>query len=75
MLDNKTEIEFVPAEANNHYEITPYTFAPRVARRLVSRSYFDLGQGILNCIQDIYKEINPPPTYEGMVAKKEKNDI
>ena len=69
MLDNKIKVEFVPSKVNNHYEITPYTFAPRVAKRIVSRSYLDLGQGILNCIQDIYKEIKPLPTYEGAVIR------
>lgn len=72
MLDNKIKVEFLPSKAGNHYEITPYTFAPRVAKRIVSKTYLDLGQGILNCIQDIYKEVNPPPTHERMLAGKGK---
>ncbi|BCB96314.1 NAD-dependent epimerase [Dissulfurispira thermophila] len=61
MLDNKIEIEFIPTTDSLHYEITPYSFAPRVGKRLTSRTYLDLGQGILDCIYDIYKQINPKP--------------
>lgn len=58
MLDNKVAIEYKPASKSSHYEITPYVFAPKLAKRLVSRTYFDLGQGVLSYIQDIYNEIN-----------------
>jgi len=58
MLDNKVQIEYLPSKDGDHYEITPYTFTPKLARKIVSRTYLDLGQGILNCIQDVYKEIN-----------------
>jgi len=70
MLDNKIEIEYKPDETNYHYEIMPYTFALKLAKRLVSKSYFDLGQGILKCIQSIYKEHNTLPTYDGMIIKE-----
>ena len=70
MLDNKIEIEFADPEDNYHYEITPYTFAPKIAKRLVSRTYLDLGQGILKLIQSIYKDNNQLPTYEGLKEKE-----
>lgn len=69
ILDNKVEIEYRAAANNYHYEITPYTFTPKIAKRIVSKTYLDLGQGILNCIQNIYKEINPLPTYDGLMIK------
>jgi Nucleoside-diphosphate-sugar epimerases len=55
MLDNKINIEFLPPTETFHYEITPYSFSPRVGRRLTSKTYFDLGQGILDMIYDVYK--------------------
>lgn len=70
MLDNKIEIEYIPATSNYHYEITPYTFAPKLAKRIFSKTYLDLGQGILKSIQSIYKESNPLPTYDGLVVKE-----
>lgn len=71
MLDNKIKIDYIEPKFNYHYEITPYTFAPKLAKRIVSKTYFDLGQGILKCIQNIYKELNPLPTYDGMVIKEQ----
>jgi UDP-glucose 4-epimerase len=70
LLDNKIEIKYIQPNYNHHYEITPYTFAPKIARRVVSNSYLDMGQGILECIERIYKELNPLPTYDGLVAKE-----
>ncbi len=70
MLDNKIEIEFADPKDNYHYEITPYTFAPKLAKRLVSKTYLDLGQGILKLIQSIYKDNNPLPTYDGLIVKE-----
>lgn len=69
MLDNKIDIEYISASTNYHYEITPYTFAPKLAKRIIGKTYLDLGQGILKCIQSTYKEINSLPTYDGLVVK------
>ena len=69
MLDNSVDIEYRTPEFGYHYEITPYTFAPKLAKRMVSLTYLDLGQGILKSIQSIYKELNPLPTYDGLVVK------
>ena len=56
MLGNKIELEFLPTDSSLHYEITPYTFNPKIARRVISDSYLDLGQGLLQCLEDIYKK-------------------
>lgn len=58
MLENKIDIKYQPIASNYHYEITPYTFVPRIAKRIVNRTYLDLGQGILDCVQRIYDELN-----------------
>jgi len=56
MLGNKIELEFLPTDSSLHYEITPYTFSPKIARRVITDSYVDLGQGLLQCLDDIYRE-------------------
>ena len=56
MLGNRIELEFLPNKSNVHYEITPYSFTPRIAKKLVSGHYLDMGQGLLQCLKDIYKE-------------------
>lgn len=37
-----------------HYAITPYAFRPRVARKLVPTSYVDLGQGLVDVLQELH---------------------
>lgn len=64
ILGNKIELDFRPAKDTTHYEITPYSFAPRIGKRLISRTYFDLSQGMLETIHDLYKQINTQPNSE-----------
>ncbi len=71
MLDNTIEIEYVSSPNDDgHYEITPYTFAPKLAKKLVSHSYLDLGQGVLDIIHRLYKELNPLPVYDKLIIKE-----
>ena len=72
MLDNKIEVKYIQSSFTYHYEITPYTFAPKLAKRLINRSYVDLGQGILKCIQSAYKELSTLPTYDGLIVKEKE---
>lgn len=58
ILNNNIELEFLPSVTNTHYEITPYTFNPRVAKKLVSNEYYDLGQGIIECLYEIKGELD-----------------
>lgn len=71
MLDNKIEVEYVAATDNYHYEITPYTFAPKMAKRIISKTYLDLGQGILECLKRAYQDIYQAPTYNELIVEKE----
>lgn len=71
MLDNKIKVEFLPADKNHHYEITPYSFAPKMGKRLTSKTYLDLGQGILDSISTIYKDVNPLPVYDNVLVKEQ----
>jgi len=75
MLNNKIEIEYLPSKSNIHYEITPYNFAPKIARKILHKTYLDIGEGILNCIQEMYKEINLSSAHEMVVSKKMETSI
>lgn len=54
IMSNKIEIEYLPSIDNFHYEITPYSFTPKIAKKLVAKTYLDMGQGILECLNEIY---------------------
>ncbi len=65
MLNNKIELEFLPPVSDTHYEITPYTFNPKVAKKLVSNEYYDLGQGILECLAEVKRKLDVNHKNEG----------
>ena len=69
MLDNKVDIKFLPPQPSTHYEITPYSFAPKIGKRLLSKTYLDLNQGMLETIYSMYKGLNPLPRYENISVK------
>lgn len=54
ILGNRVEIEFTGAKGEDHYGITPYSFVPKIGQKLVSHYYIDMGQGLLECINEIY---------------------
>jgi len=58
ILNNEIVVEYSKHREEAHYEITPYNFKPRVAKKHVLSDYYDLGQGILDCIHDVYDQLN-----------------
>ena len=54
IFQGKISIEYSHESEPGHYEITPYSFKPRVARKMIASSYYDLGQGILDVIHEVY---------------------
>ena len=61
ILGGKVEITFSPEQRNpEHYEMTPYRFTPRVARKIVPNVFVDIGQGILDLVEEVYQENGPP---------------
>ena len=38
-----------------HYRITPYSFRPRMPKKLVSQHYVDLGAGLKDCLEEIHQ--------------------
>ena len=66
ILGNKISIEYRSSEKNtDHYEITPYTFKPKLAKRLFTNTYVDLGQGIIQILSHIYTNDFPHKKHNG----------
>lgn len=72
MFDNKIEIEYKPEVNSYHYEITPYVFAPKIAKRLLISAYHDLGQGVLDCIYTMARELPGAKTCDIVKIKDKK---
>ena len=58
ILENKVELEFVPANNEEHYELTPYNFSPKLARKITDSSHVDLGQGIVDLLNNLHAAKN-----------------
>ncbi|MFH0779325.1 MAG: NAD(P)-dependent oxidoreductase [Parcubacteria group bacterium] len=57
MLNNKVELEFrEQGQSSHHYNITPFEFAPKLAKKITGYTHIDLGQGILDLMNTLYKE-------------------
>lgn len=55
IVGKPVEVEYVKdlPPLLGHYTVTPYSFQPRIARKLVSSYYLDMGQGLLDCLHEI----------------------
>lgn len=58
ILGNKVEIEFEELTPDSlrsaHYSLTPYSFIPKIGYKLTTNRYLDMGQGLLECINEIH---------------------
>ena len=54
ILQNEDSLK-EPDSSNLHYSVTPYSFnKPQIARKLISNFYLDMGQGLLDCLDEIH---------------------
>lgn len=58
IFNNEIDIDYTDEKMEEHYEITPYTFRPKVARKYTLDYYHDLGQGVLESVYDVYQELS-----------------
>ena len=55
ILGNRPEVSFKASETDApHYAITPYSFVPKIGQKLTTPEYTDMGQGLLECINEIH---------------------
>ena len=70
MLGKEIEFVFDRDDSNPHYMITPYSFSPRLGKKLIHPVQFDFGQGVLRIIEDMHRELNPDMhNVEGYLVK------
>jgi len=56
MLGLPHDVEFIDTDRPGHYVRTPYAYLPRLGRKYVPPMHVDLGQGLLELIDDIQRE-------------------
>lgn len=57
ILNNEIKITYDNKNYEGHYQLTPYSFRPKVALKIALKNHHDLGQGILDCIYDEYEHL------------------
>jgi UDP-glucose 4-epimerase len=62
ILGRPDSVEFVEAVHDGHYVRTPYAYQPRVGRKYVPSLHVDLGQGLLQLIDEVREELEHPRT-------------
>lgn len=53
IMSGEVEIKFTGSSNGAHYEMTPYSYAPKAGQKLTSNQFVDLGQGLLECLAEI----------------------
>ena len=65
MLGGSVEIVYENSKSETHYQVTPYSFNPKIGKKLTSNYYVDMGQGLLNIMSEIDAAIHKN-RHEGM---------
>jgi len=53
IFNNEIDIEYLPGVNKHHYTITPHTYKPQTAIRLIPQPFHDLGQGLLELLHEM----------------------
>lgn len=58
MVGKRLEFIFEYKKTKEHYEITPYSFNPKIGSKYTPALHVDLGQGILKVIEEQFRDVN-----------------
>ncbi|MCR5688352.1 MAG: NAD(P)-dependent oxidoreductase [Lachnospiraceae bacterium] len=53
ILNRDLKVDYSNQSSELHYDVTPYTYKPRSNYKLVNDLYHDLGQGLIECLEEI----------------------
>jgi UDP-glucose 4-epimerase len=65
MIGDHVTIEYLPSQRKAHYKITPYNFSPKLGRKMVNNPHIDMGQGLLQCMAELYEKVHQEKIEEG----------
>lgn len=76
MIDKKIEIDIRPSDRKAHYKITPYNFSPKLGRKLTTNPHIDMGQGLLQCMAEIYEHLHKEKSLQfGLLINDTKKEL
>lgn len=59
MLGKELKINYQNDPDSGHYQVTPYSFMPKMGRKLIPPLTVDLGQGILKAMEEEHRSLHP----------------
>lgn len=59
IFHNKIKLKYLPKKSETHYKLSPYSFNPKLGKKLSNNPHIDLGQGILNLINETHNKLHP----------------
>jgi UDP-glucose 4-epimerase len=65
ILGREVTVRYQDDPNSGHYQITPYSFMPKIGRKLTPPLSVDLGQGILRVMEEAHKKLHPQLHSEG----------
>ena len=73
MIGEDIQFEYENDPNNVHYLITPYSFSPKVGKKMAPPFHMDFGQGILRVIEEVHKKLHPElHNINGVLVKEQK---
>jgi UDP-glucose 4-epimerase len=55
ILGNKIDVDYAN-DQQGHYKVTPYAFTPKPGRKLTTSNFVDMGQGLLQVVEQLHHE-------------------
>ena len=64
IMNKPIEVEYRNHSSELHYHMTPYNFNPKYSYKLTNNCYRDIGQGLIECLNEMYEKDQQVETYE-----------
>jgi UDP-glucose 4-epimerase len=61
IFGGRVKIEYANEPLSGHYNVTPYSYHPRLGKKMVGTLYTDMGQGLLDCLAELRSRIDVKP--------------
>ena len=58
IFGGRIKLEYSNEPVSGHYKVTPYSYHPRLGKKLVSTLYTDMGQGLLDCLAEMRSRLD-----------------
>jgi UDP-glucose 4-epimerase len=74
MINDNIDIKMLNKDYKGHYNLTPYSFSPSVGVKLVNNPSVDFGQGLLECINKIFNELQEEGIVDALPVPSEYSE-